>query len=94
MTKALTIEQLASVATVIGLIKIATVGRNIHRTGNVESYNIITTSLGITTSLIWLQYDYSKGMKMGMIMAAAALTLDLYIAYKLLLQNRKKDKRG
>jgi hypothetical protein len=93
MTKALTIEQLASVATVIGLIKMATVARNVYRTGNVESYNIITTSLGVITSLIWLQYDYSKGMKLGMVMAGTALMLDIYIAFKLL-QKDKKDKMG
>ena len=84
MTKALTIEHLAIVATLIGLIKIATVARNINRTKDVSSYNLTSTSLGLLTSLIWLWYDYTKGLKLGMATAGAACSLDLYILALLL----------
>ena len=87
------VEKLAVVATIIGLIKIGVTLRNVHRKKDVSSYNLQSTSLGITTSTIWLLYDLSKGLKMGAATAGAALCLDLYILH-LLLQNRKKDKRG
>jgi len=94
MTKALTIEHLAAVATLVGLIKIATVARNVNRSRDVSSYNPTSTAMGVGTSLVWLLYDYHKGLKMGMATAGAALCLDLYILHLLLQGRRRKDKRG
>lgn len=89
------VEQLAVVATVVGLIKIGITFRNVHRNEDVGSYNINSTSLGLITSGIWLWYDISKGMKLGAITAGATICLDAYIL-RLLLQerHRRKDKRG
>jgi uncharacterized protein with PQ loop repeat len=93
MATTLTIERLAFVATLIGLIRIATVARNVNRTRNVESYNLTSTLMGLITSLIWLVYDYTKNLKLGMLTAGATVCLDTYILH-LLLQERKNDKRG
>lgn len=94
MTKALTIEHLAAVATLVGLIKIATVARNVNRSRDVSSYNLTSTSLGIFTSLVWLAYDHHKGLKLGMATAGAALCLDCFILHLIIQERRKKDKRG
>lgn len=87
-------EKLVILATAIGLIKIAATLRHIHKEKDVRSYNVNSTSLGITTSIIWLLYDLSKGLKMGAATAAAALCLDLYILHLLIQERRRNDKRG
>jgi len=89
------LEKLTYVATLIGLIKVTTVIRTVARTKNVKAYNITSTLLGILTSTIWLLYDLSKygGAGIGVVTAGAALALDCYVLH-LLLQERKKDKRG
>jgi hypothetical protein len=93
MTTTLTIDRLAFVATIIGIIRIATIARNVNRTRNVKSYNITSTILGLITSLIWLVFDYTKDLKLGMMTAGATVCLDTYILH-LLIQERKNDKRG
>jgi flagellar motor component MotA len=84
------IEELAFIATIIGFVKIMTALKNIYDRGDVRSYNMTSTILGIFTSLIWIVYDISKGLKMGAVVSSAALILDTYILHLLF----KKDKIG
>ena len=84
------IEELAFIATIIGSVKIITTLKNIYDRGDVSSYNMTSTMLGIFTSLIWIVYDISKGLKLGAATASAALVLDTYILHLLF----KNDKIG